>query len=94
MFSPPKRKPRPTITAVSAVHGRDSALFQRLFVHYHALQVSFNKRFSRGIQFEGSYTKAKAIDNGMSHQNSYNIRESKSLADYDIAQRFVVGYIL
>ena len=41
---------------------------------YHALQVSFSKRFSRGLQFEGSYTKAKAIDNGMSHQDSYNIR--------------------
>jgi hypothetical protein len=60
---------------------------------YHALQVSFSKRFSRGFQFEGSYTKAKAIDNGMSHQNSYDIRQSKSLADFDIAQRFVVGYL-
>jgi hypothetical protein len=60
---------------------------------YHALQISFSKRFSRGLQFEGSYTKAKAIDNGMSHQNSYDIRSSKTLADYDIAQRFVVGYL-
>lgn len=60
---------------------------------YHALQVSFNKRFSKGVQFEGSYTKAKAIDNGMRHQNSYDIRASRCLADYDIAQRFVVGYI-
>jgi hypothetical protein len=60
---------------------------------YHALQVSFSKRFSRGLQFEGSYTKSKAIDNGMSHQNSYDIRQSKSLADFDIAQRFVVGYL-
>ena len=29
--------------------------------NYHALQVSFSKRFSRGFQFEGSYTWAKAI---------------------------------
>jgi hypothetical protein len=29
----------------------------------------------------------------MSHQNSYDIRSSKTLADYDIAQRFVVGYL-
>ena len=60
---------------------------------YHSLQLSFSKRFSHGLQFEGSYTKAKAIDNGMSHQDSYYIRDSKSLTDYDIAQRFVAGYI-
>jgi hypothetical protein len=60
---------------------------------YHALQVSFNKRFSRGLQFEGSYTKAKAMDNGMRHQDSYNIRASKALAEYDVAQRFVIGYL-
>jgi hypothetical protein len=60
---------------------------------YHALQLSFSKRFSRGLQFEGSYTKSKAMDNGMRHQNSYDIRSSKSLAEYDIAQRFVVGYL-
>ena len=29
--------------------------------NYHALQVSFSKRFSRGFQFEGNYTWAKAI---------------------------------
>lgn len=61
--------------------------------NYHALQVSFSKRYSRGIQFEGSYTWAKAIDEGMSHQNSYNIRASRGLTSYDIAHRFVVSYI-
>lgn len=60
---------------------------------YHGLQISFSKRFSKGLQFEGSYTKAKTIDNAMSHANSYDIRNSRSLTDYDIAQRFVVGYV-
>lgn len=60
---------------------------------YHALQTSFNKRFSKGLQFEGSYTWAKAIDNAMSHQNSYDIRSSRALTSYDVAHRFVVGYI-
>jgi hypothetical protein len=60
---------------------------------YHALQVSFSKRFSKGLQFEGSYTKAKSFDNAMSHQDSYDIRSSRALADYDIAQRFVIGYV-
>jgi hypothetical protein len=61
--------------------------------NYHALQVSFSKRFSRGLQFEGSYTWAKAIQEGLSHADSYYMRASRSLADYDIAHRFVVSYI-
>lgn len=61
--------------------------------NYHALQTTFSKRFSHGNQFEGSYTWAKAIQEGLSHPNSYNLRMSRSLADYDIAHRFVVSYI-
>jgi hypothetical protein len=61
--------------------------------NYHALQVSFSRRFSRGFQFEGSYTWAKAIQEALSHVDSYNIRASRSLADYDIAHRFVASYI-
>jgi len=61
--------------------------------NYHALQVSFSKRFSRGLQFEGSYTWAKAIQEALRHVDSYNIRQSRSLADYDIAHRFVMSYI-
>lgn len=61
--------------------------------NYHALQVSFSKRFSRGFQFEGNYTWAKAIQEALSHQDSYYMRASRSLADYDIAHRFVISYI-
>jgi hypothetical protein len=61
--------------------------------NYHALQVSFSKRFSRGFLFEGSYTWAKAIQEALSHVDSYYMRASRSLADYDIAHRFVVAYI-
>lgn len=60
---------------------------------YHSLQASFTKRLSGGLQFEGSYTWAKNIDNGSSHQDSYNIRASRSLSDIDLAHRFVVAYI-
>jgi hypothetical protein len=60
---------------------------------YHALQATFSKRFSHGLQFEGSYTWAKAIQEGLSHADSYNMRASRSLADYDVAHRFVVSYI-
>ena len=60
--------------------------------NYHALQVTFSKRFSRGIQFEGTYT---CEGHPQRHEPSeqLDIRQSRVLADYDIAQRFVVGYI-
>jgi len=61
--------------------------------NYHSLQTTFSRRFSRGVYFEGSYTWAKAIHEGLSHQDSYYIRASRSLAEYDIAHRFVVSYI-
>jgi hypothetical protein len=61
--------------------------------NYHALQASFSKRFSHGFLFEGSYTWAKAIQEGLSHPNSYDLKMSRALADYDIKHRFVLSYI-
>jgi hypothetical protein len=60
---------------------------------YHSLQVRFSKRYSRGLQFEGSYVWSKVIDNGSSHQDSYNILADRAVTSYDIPHRFVVGYI-
>jgi hypothetical protein len=60
---------------------------------YHSMQITGSRRLSAGLQFEGSYTWSKNLDYGMSHQNSYDIRDSKSLADIDIAQRFVMSCI-
>ncbi|MBK5292933.1 MAG: hypothetical protein JJE04_14835, partial [Acidobacteriia bacterium] len=60
---------------------------------YHSMQVTMSKRMSRGLQLEGSYTWAKNLDYGLNHQDSYNIRDSKSVADIDLAHRFVMSYI-
>lgn len=60
---------------------------------YHSLQVSTKKRFDHGLLFDGSYTWAKLLDNGMSHQNSYDIYASRALADIDLAHRFVMSYV-
>jgi hypothetical protein len=60
---------------------------------YHSLQVTTSKRLSRGLLFEGSYTWAKNLDYGLNHQDSYFIRNSKSVADIDLAHRFVMSYI-
>lgn len=60
---------------------------------YNALQVAFSKRYSHGLQLEGSYTWSKTLDNGMSHQNSYDILASRAVTDFDRTHRFVVSYI-
>jgi hypothetical protein len=61
--------------------------------NYHALQVSFSKRLSRGFLLDGNYTWAKNIEEGLTHQDSYNIRGDRGLATIDIAHRFVVSYL-
>ncbi|HET8549457.1 MAG TPA: hypothetical protein VFL57_15700, partial [Bryobacteraceae bacterium] len=60
---------------------------------YDSLQVTGNKRFSHGLQFQAAYTWAKNLDEGMAHQNSYDIRASKALSDIDVAHRFIIGYV-
>jgi outer membrane receptor protein involved in Fe transport len=60
---------------------------------YHALQVTGTKRYSHGLQFEGSYTWSKNIDDGESHQNSYDIRNTRALASIDLEHRFVLGFV-
>jgi hypothetical protein len=60
---------------------------------YHSMQVSLTKRMSHGLLLEGSYTWAKNLDEGLSHQDSYDVHDSYSLADIDIAQRFVMSYL-
>jgi hypothetical protein len=61
--------------------------------NYHALQVSFSKRLSRGIMIDGNYTWAKNIEEGLTHQDSYNVRGDRGLATIDIAHRFVISYL-
>ncbi|HEU0005467.1 MAG TPA: TonB-dependent receptor [Terriglobia bacterium] len=61
--------------------------------NYHAMQVTMSKRYSHGLLFEGSYAWGKTIDDGESHQNSYNVKGDRSLTDLDIAHRFIISYV-
>ncbi len=66
---------------------------------YNALWLTANKRFSKGLQFNSSYTLSKSIDynslntNAVVVQESANIRESRGLSDFDARHRFVVSGI-
>ncbi|MGB9178368.1 MAG: TonB-dependent receptor [Pyrinomonadaceae bacterium] len=67
--------------------------------NYNALWVTANRRFSRGLQFNASYTFSKSIDynsqssQGVTLQDSYNIRGDRGLSDFDARHRFVVNAI-
>lgn len=60
---------------------------------YHSSQNTFKRRFSHGFLFEGSYTWAKLIDTGDSHQNTYDVAASRALAGHDVAHRFVTSLL-
>ena len=64
---------------------------------YNALWLTATKRLSRGFQFNASYTFSKSIDynslnsQGVVVQDSYNIRGSRGLSDFDARHRFVIS---
>jgi Carboxypeptidase regulatory-like domain/TonB dependent receptor len=64
---------------------------------YNALWITANKRLSRGLQFNTSYTFSKSIDynsqssQGVTLQDSYNLRGDRGLSDFDARHRFVVS---
>ncbi len=67
--------------------------------NYNGLWVTGAKRFSRGLQFNTSYTFAKSIDynsrnvQGLTVQDSYNLRNDRGLSDFDARHRFVLSGI-
>jgi hypothetical protein len=75
---------------------------------YHAGLLTVEKRFSHGLTFLASYTKAKLIDDSVAtpiafgnveqvgtigFQNSYNFRGERSLDPTDVSQRLVLSGI-
>lgn len=64
---------------------------------YNALWVTANKRLSRGLQFNASYTFSKSIDynsqssQGVTLQDSNNIKGDRGLSDFDARHRFVIS---
>ncbi|MFL6285803.1 MAG: carboxypeptidase regulatory-like domain-containing protein [Pyrinomonadaceae bacterium] len=62
---------------------------------YNALWVTAQKRLSRGLQFNASYTLSKSIDynsqssQGVTVQDSYNLRGDRGLSDFDARHRLV-----
>jgi len=83
--------PSPLLNIIEVGSGANS--------NYNALWVSANKRLSRGLQFNASYTLSKSIDynslnsQGAVIQDSLNLRGDRGLSDFDARNRFVVNWI-
>jgi hypothetical protein len=66
---------------------------------YQALWVTVTKTLSKGLQFNGSYSFSKSIDDnsrnvqGLVLQDSTNIAGDRGLSDFDARNRFVVSAI-
>jgi hypothetical protein len=94
-FAP--RRPDPNIDA-----GIET-LRSNLFSNYNGLQLRLEKRFSRGLEFQASYTYSHALDDasnaslGSQNQGDFRLQTAPFLeygnADFDIRHRFVFNYI-
>jgi len=77
-------RPFPQFTDIIPIYSVGASSF------YHSLQISANKRYSRGLQMGLAYTFAKSLDDGLSHQDSYNIRADRALSDIDVRHRATI----
>ncbi|HET6220417.1 MAG TPA: TonB-dependent receptor [Acidobacteriaceae bacterium] len=76
--------------------------FNRFASHYNALNVKFEKRYSKGLTLAANYTWSKNIDYVDSLVNEgypfasptrFNVAQQKGPAGFDLPQRFVVSYV-
>ena len=64
--------------------------------NYNSLQVSLEKRFSRGLQFDLAYTFSKSFDQASSFEgelNPYDFHRTYSLSQFDARHRLVFSYV-
>jgi Carboxypeptidase regulatory-like domain len=60
---------------------------------YHALLVRVERRFSHGLNFIGSYTNSKLIDNVGNRQDNYNLAAERSLSTLHTPQRLTIAAV-
>lgn len=58
--------------------------------YYHSLQVTLNRRFSHGFQFQSSYTWSKSLE-WTRYLNASDPLPAKQIGEFDRPQRFTLG---
>jgi hypothetical protein len=94
--SDPNRRALPSLDSRRPIQGfrSISAVLPAAFSNYHALQVKFERRFSKGLYVLNSFTWSKAIDNVSqvleepggntgTPQNLFNLAADRGLSPYD-----------
>ena len=94
--SDPNRRALPSLDSRRPIQGfrSISAVLPAAFSNYHALQVKFERRFSKGLYLLNSFTWSKAIDNVSqvleepggntgTPQNLFNLAADRGLSPYD-----------
>ena len=65
--------------------------------NYNSLQISFEKRFAKGLSFMSSYTFSKSIDDSSSFSSTavdvHDFALERGLSSFDTRQRWVSNYI-
>jgi hypothetical protein len=83
------RRPYPFFSGIIDTEFRANSI-------YHGLQVTFEKRYSKGLSFLTSYTWGHAIDDaalfGGDHQDMLNLRADRSNSPYDVRHTFVYSF--
>ena len=81
--------------------GSDNSRTNAFKSNYHGIEFQVLKRFTKGLQFQASYTYSKAIDeisdafsgkDSLRPTNTFNIALDRGRADFDIAHSFVSSY--
>jgi len=84
---------RPLFPTFASITNQSSGARSR----YHALQLSLNKRFSRGFSVLSSYTWSRLLDNasadGDGPPNPFDLDGNWGPSDFDLAHRFVTSFV-
>jgi outer membrane receptor protein involved in Fe transport len=82
--------------------GRITTVSTSVDTKYNGLVLQFNRRLTNGLQFQASYTEARATDNGQSSQtftspnnvlNPYDLGREEGRSSFEIRHRFVANAI-
>ena len=64
---------------------------------YDSLQLSLNRRFTKGLQFGAAYTFSKSMDNGSAQRdiipNTYSAANLWGQSDFDVRHIFIASYL-